>query len=111
MTRISWREGLLEREGHNNCPGAAGQTYPHTAFSPCSQNEQRSSATETRLLQDHARSLGLTCSAPCSVVNSMKAKRMALLGSPHTRTSTSWPQSRKKPASCASVQLSLMSLM
>jgi hypothetical protein len=46
------------------------------------------------------------CSACCtasSSVNSMKAKRLALLGSPHTRQSTILPQSEKKWASCSSV--------
>ena len=40
----------------------------------------------------------------------MNAKRMEELGSPHTRQSTSCPQSAKKLASCASLTASLMSL-
>ena len=33
----------------------------------------------------------------------MNAKRIAELGSPHMRQSTTWPQSWKAPASCSSV--------
>ena len=41
--------------------------------------------------------------AASSPVNSMNANLMAEFGSPHTRQSTTLPQSTKKVASCSSV--------
>ena len=48
----------------------------------------------------------LTLCTPSSLQNSMKAKRMAELGSPHTRQSTICPHSLNMVASCSSVACS-----
>ena len=86
---------------------APRRPVPAAAQHPAPSADSRHSTSSTH----HPARPAPTCCAASSPWNSMKAKRMLLLGSPHTRQSTSWPQPRKNTASWASVTASEMSEM